>query len=406
MIRSINKGRRFLLIALVAAQVCIAALAVLSFPTDERDFLIQVTAGRVSDLDGNGVLYDPGIQLRRQNEIPQKALGEDYLLPFNHPPLLLPFLRPLSRMSYRQAFTIWTIVSSILLILAASICTAEMRSVPGSSIERKVVPLAFLAFFPMAIILAQGQDTALLMLGLAGWLVLLDDGRDVAAGFALSLASIRPHIALGLSIPFLFARREVFAGFVAGALILTFYSIAMVGLDGAFGLVQMVRATGTGEGLVIGQSHMPNLQGFLTRHTVLDVHRAVSTGVSWSAWALFVALSVFWWLRSGSKVSVRDCGLLLLGTVLFVPHIHLHDVAIWAFPPVLSATKRLSADRADWDLPVVSLAGASLFLTLMAISPELLFDLWLASAVLLIAIPLIRDIEKGNTRDWGGYGTS
>ena len=100
-----------------------------------------------------------------------------------------------------------------------------------------------------------------------------------------------------------------------------------------------------------------------------------------------MALSSFWWQRSGPRVSIRHCGLLIAGTALLVPHIHLHDVTILAFPPVLAATARFSAEREDWDVPVVALAFASLLLTLMAVSPAPVFDLCLAGAVLLIVRP-------------------
>ena len=92
--------------------------------------------------------------------------------------------------------------------------------------------LAVLSFFPVALALAQGQDTAVLVLGAACWSVLIRQRRDFTAGVLLSLVTIRPHIALTLAIPFVFARRRVFAGFLAGAVLLGLYSLSLVGCRG------------------------------------------------------------------------------------------------------------------------------------------------------------------------------
>lgn len=381
-----GQTRAWLLLMLVAMQISVAVLAFLSFPSDERDFLIQMTAGRVSDLDGSRVLYDPEIQLLRQNEIPSKALGEESLLPFNHPPLLLPLLRPLSRIPYHDAYYVWTAGSFFLLVLTTLLLTSDMRKGPSfSGLEAKAAPLAFLAFFPMVIVLVQGQDTGLLLLSLVAWVLLFDNGRDFAAGLALSLAAIRPHLALGLAVPFLFARRKVFFGFALGISILTLYSLSMVGLEGAADLLRLVRQTGVGDGLVIGQSHMPNLQGFLKRYST-TADAGTASGLPWLIWGVFVALTSFWWRRSGPDVTRTHIGLLIIGTALLVPHIHVHDLAMIGIPPLLAATTRFSARRPDWDKPVAALAAASLFLTLMAVSPPPWFDLFLAAAVALITV--------------------
>ena len=76
--------------------------------------------------------------------------------------------------------------------------------------------LEILVFFPIAVALTQGQDTALLFLGASAFVVLLRADRDLAGRAVLSLTVIRPHIALGIALPFLFARRQVFLGFLVG----------------------------------------------------------------------------------------------------------------------------------------------------------------------------------------------
>lgn len=99
------KPTRMLLI-LVLLQLGIDAALFLTFPTGGRDFVIQMTAGRVADLDGAHQLYEPEAQLKRQSEIRQSTSNTAPLLVFNHPPFLVDVLRPLSRLPYERAYWI------------------------------------------------------------------------------------------------------------------------------------------------------------------------------------------------------------------------------------------------------------------------------------------------------------
>ncbi len=203
-----NRSR--VLLILVLLQLGVDAVLISQFPPAGRDFVIQLTAGRVSVLDGPGEVYDRETQTARQAEILGIEDDAVRLLPFNHPPLLLPVLGPLSRTSPETAYLIWTVVSLALFAAGTALLTWQLRDRPVSVTQAVSVRLGVLVFFPIAVALTQGQDTPLLFLGASLFVFLLRADRDLAAGAALSLTVIRPHIALGLALPFLFARRRVY----------------------------------------------------------------------------------------------------------------------------------------------------------------------------------------------------
>lgn len=367
-------------------------MLVAGFPSARRDFLIQMTAGRVADLDGPENLYDRELQLERQLEIRHQAQGEDVLLPFNHPPLLVPFLRPLSRLQFDRAYWIWTAFSALLLTISVIVMTSAFSDRGASSLQLTAVRMAALTFFPIAVVLAQGQDTSLLLIGVTAWMVLFRCRRDFAAGVLLSLAAIRPHVAIGLALPFLFARRRVFAGYLIGVTILASFSISLVGIQGVVDYVDLIRESSIGEALVIAETRMPNFLGLIYRLGAGD-SRAMPAMAAWFTWIAFIIATSIWWRKLGTRISAIHCGLLVVGTLVLVPHIHLHDLAILTVPPIVAAADHLAASRADWELPVIALGIASLLLTVMAVTASPVFDICLAAAIFLISAPLVRDLR-------------
>ncbi|MCL7968099.1 MAG: DUF2029 domain-containing protein [marine benthic group bacterium] len=388
-----NRSR--VLLILVLLQLGVDAVLISQFPPAGRDFIIQLTAGRVSELDGRQKVYDRDTQTTRQAQILGIEEEEVRLLPFNHPPLLLPALGPLSRSSPRTAYLLWTSVSLVLFLAGTALLTWKLRD-GGVSVTQSVsVRLGALVFFPIAVALTQGQDTALLFLGASASVFLLRANRDLAAGAALSLTVIRPHIALGLALPFLFARRRVFTGFAVGSSVLLAYSLALVGTDGAAQLLDLIRLTSLDGDLPIGGSRMPNLLGFLERSLNAE-SRAIPAAVAWTIWLLFVAVSCASWRVLGARVSELHLGLLIAGTVVMVPHIHLHDVALLAITATICTLSRHRAGRSDWEAPAIALAVASLLLTIVSFSPAWLYDPLLLAALLLATAPLTLDIRGGS----------
>ena len=104
-------------------------------------------------------------------------------------------------------------------------------------------------------------------------------------------------------------------------------------------------------------------------------------------------MTSIWWKLLGSRVSSVHCGLLIVGTLVLVPHIHLHDLAILTVPAIAAAAGHVAASRTDWELPVIALGIASLLLTVMAVTDSPVFDICLAAAIFLISAPLFGDLR-------------
>ena len=286
----------------------------------------------------------------------------------------------------------------LVLVLATVLMTAGFTARGATGMQSTLSRLAILTFFPVAASVAQGQDTSILLLGAAAWIALLHSGKDFESGLLLSLAAVRPHIALGLAIPFLFARRRVFVGFLVGTAALGAYSISLIGLEGVYDYVDLIRGTSIGGMWPIGQDRMPNFLGLMLRMAGTDSAPAIAA-VAWLAWLGFMfAASIRWW-QLGSRISVLHGCALIVGTVILVPHIHIHDTAILAVAAFGVARTRLTESRQDWDVPIVALVFASLLLTVVAISRNPVFDICLAAALLLIGVPVGRDLVNLSARE-------
>lgn len=387
-----KRGWALLLIVLV--QLGVDVMLISQFPPIGHDFIIQLTAGRVSELDGRQQLYDRDTQYIRQAEIRGIETEESpLLLPFNHPPLLVPVLGPLSRTSPRVAYLAWTFVGLALFVAGIIMVTWKLPAMVPTRIDASGVRAGILAFFPITVALAQGQDTALLFLGASAFVLLLRSDRDLAAGSALALTVIRPQIALALGLPFLFARRRVFLGFLIGSGILVTYSVLLVGVPGVIQLLELIRLMSLDGELPSGAARMPNLLGFL--HRVLGLNSSgLPAAIAWTAWLLFIAVSCVSFNALGERVSVLHVGLLMSGTIVLAPHIHLHDASLLAISAATSTLWRCRGGQADWANPVFALAVASLLLAWASVGPSFRFDLLLVAALMLVAVPLVVDIRR------------
>jgi hypothetical protein len=132
--------------------------------------------------------------------------------------------------------------------------------------------LAIFAFLPVAISLAHGQDSILMLLIFCGTWQQLARERRFTAGFILALALFKPHLALliGLLLAVRFGWRFV-AGFAAGSGLVAALSALLVGPYGVRSLVAIFQSFTLAGGHNQAQQaavgifpvSMPNLRGLL-----------------------------------------------------------------------------------------------------------------------------------------------
>ncbi len=183
-------GRWYLLrLALVVSVSCLGLqLLLLSDPhrTEPDDFISTWAAGRLLVSGGNP--YDGGQVLAVQRtanwtkDIPYRVW---------YPPWAMPILGVFGLLPYIPGRFLW-----YLLNLGACLASADLlwRYYRGPPHLRAVVwPLLF-TFWPAVIAVRTGQISALVLLGVAGFLALSDRRRWLAAGACLPLVAIKPQL--------------------------------------------------------------------------------------------------------------------------------------------------------------------------------------------------------------------
>ena len=118
------------------------------------------------------------------------AVGNPPLV-MRNPPWAIPFVLPLGAVSYRVGFAVWTVLSIVLVVG----CTRAIWHLfdPVGSIYAVLLPLIF---GPTIVLLILGQWSALVLLGITGFLFAAERGSDWIAGASLLLVMGKPHVAL------------------------------------------------------------------------------------------------------------------------------------------------------------------------------------------------------------------
>ena len=253
-----------------------------------------------------------------------KVIGNSCFL-LAHPPILLPLLSLVSGDDFTASY--WRWFSILACFLIASFCLVWLISGTAFGSAQSII------FYPTVLSVFFGNDTVFVLLGVTVWAYLLlrqgekFKGQDMLAGAAIALTAVKPQLTIMLAIPLLFAKTRVFLWFCVAGLILTLYSLSLVGVEGFKGIVEITRLMATGKGYGINQEYMINTTGWLVR---------VGLSPFWS-WPLYVsaivALSVLW-KRYG--VNVATISLSLLAALFFVPHVHAYDLALLAIPLVFA----------------------------------------------------------------------
>lgn len=109
-----------------------------------------------------------------------------------NPPWVLPFVLPLGGLSVRMAHLLWLALQFTALLAAAELLWRTYDGDPEYSI---LGPVLTLTFVPSLVALVVGQIAPLMLLGAAAFVYFLRTGRDFAAGVAVCLLAIKPHMA-------------------------------------------------------------------------------------------------------------------------------------------------------------------------------------------------------------------
>ena len=293
------------------------------------DFIAFFAAGRVVQESGFSHAYDVALQQRIQQDEVGFQLAAGQALPYLHMPYLLPLLGMLVSNDYIVSFLRWVIL--LLGVYAGGlVALTYWFSADTPDSEKRIFLLGAATFFPCFVSLLLGQDSAFLFLGVAllGWGVIRQ--KDWLAGIGLALMTVRPHLVLLLALPFLFSRRGVFRWFLALAGTLAAISVALLGLQGTRDFINILMISASGEGYGTKEIEMYNLIGLLSRL----FSRSDPVLIRLIGWMFYLAaiLGLCILAARAGQIDERRLSLMLLITILVVPHFHYHDLVLLIFP--------------------------------------------------------------------------
>jgi hypothetical protein len=333
-----TRADRFLRASIVLVIISVfIGFVILTSPADkyrqERvlDFSEFYAAGRMVR-DGLGHrLYD--LRLQAQYQWRDAAIHAFYLRPPFEALLFVPF----SYLSYRAAYSVWVLVS--LLLLACSVILIERevhvsRAVTqytrGIPVDTALILVLFLTFGPTMNCFLIGQDTMLLLVIYTLSFRLLRDGNQFAAGCVLALGLFKFHLVIPFAIVFLIRRQWAFLkGFTLVGAILVAVSVAVSGF-GVFTSYPRVFFNPTYQEVIGGfqTQYAANIRGFtylvggglLPRYLILTIVATLSgitlwvTAKRWRDDALeySFAAAVIASLMTGIHLFFYDLSLLLL----------------------------------------------------------------------------------------------
>jgi hypothetical protein len=251
----------FALACLFAATCILAMVYLLSMDRAVLwDFEAFYVAGIILRTAGPSHLYDVALQQKLSTSL--YPGHPPVFLSYNHTPLEALLFWPLAGLSYGMAFYAWFSVTVLVLVAAVYALRFCDRSLPYPYSILFAVVIAKVGTLPLSV----GQDTAFLVLVVVGGLLLLQRGREGAAGAVLGLGLYRFEVMLPLLAIFALRRRwRLVAGAAAVAALGLLASWALVGTAGLRAYVHVLLMSGQvhgGWGGVI-VPYMPNLRGLL-----------------------------------------------------------------------------------------------------------------------------------------------
>ena len=331
------------------------------------DFVSFYTAGRIARIGDWSNVYDMQRELTIQNSIAGESLPMDEFLPYNHPPLLLPFQAWMAVDDYSQAFLYWIFIRGLLILIAGFWIFRMVRRLGWDCFSSWFFTIECLLFYPVFIGLIKGQDTSLALLGLVVCLSGLVRSNDMESGLGLSLLLIRPQLALPLSLPFIFKRRKIWWWFLAGAVLLGLYSVLMVKWQGVLDFLNQLAISANGEMVAIHSFAMYNLKGMLIRSfPVLET--TVIPVITWAAYLLTIVIICVWWARS-TDIHPRQFGLAVILVLFVSPHLHHHDLALLLIPIIVLCIELVRLYKLTSLGAAVLLMGITYYMAVILLTP-------------------------------------
>jgi len=291
------------------------------------DFIGFYSFGRIAQTQGFENIYN----VKAQENIEEAVVGFQIIPEFyTHVPFTAALAGLIVNSNYTNSFIRWAIVLLFLNAVSSYLLVSILHQGDFGKEETFFLFAGVFLFFPAFSAFMNGQDDAILLLGLAFWLWGMFSERPFLAGLGLSLTTVRPQIALFLAIPFLFKQGKVLGGFVLGSLILVSISWALIRTAGIISFINSLKVI---ESTIWIEPHtldMPTISGMIRRNfKVIDI--TLVRNLIWGCYVAGIIGFCIAWHRS-KEILEKHLGLLALFSILLVPYAHYHDLVILLIP--------------------------------------------------------------------------
>lgn len=283
------------------------------------DFISIYTAGALVIEGRTDVLYDFAVQQQTQGRI----VGvDDYhaLCSFVNPPAVAAVFAPLALLPYRVAYLVYTGLMLGAFLLAFRTLRPHLSALRDH--WGTVVGLSFL-FYPFAITITGGQNTALTFLLMAATYAYLRRGNDVLAGLTLGLMFYKPQFALLLALLLMMRGKfRVLATTAAVALAYYFVSAALCGVRWPLEMTEALAVYWPLEDSFNGMNSI-SLIGFCEHVLPAAYFKPIGAAL---CVAVFAAVA-FAWRRADmtDKSFARLWAAAICATILVSPHTQWYD---------------------------------------------------------------------------------
>jgi hypothetical protein len=319
------------------------------------DFVLFLSAAKVVHAGGNP--YNQRVLYRAERQFLQRdgvtpPLFQAYMRVGN-PPLLFWALQPVTAASFDTSSKLWCLAMYVLLALGSLGCLVRMGW------RRRWLPLAMFLALPQTMYAAYYGNLDGIVFAALAWSAALARRNPIIAGALLTLAFLKPQVALpGALLILLFLCPQRLRLLIGFALTLVLELAVTVVTTGAGSVGWWLQALGGYSQRLGVQPDIASLSGLYV-YTVSDRIRLALEGLS--LLVLVVATAVWWWRgRQRGGDPVLGVAWLWIAWFLATPFAHFHDEVVLALP-ILAIVGRDGAWLGRWP------ANITLYVLLLSI---------------------------------------
>lgn len=343
------------------------------------DFVAFFAAARLMAAGAGSHVYELQAVAAVEQAAAGHAVGGTGILPYFNPPFFAWLLRPVAGLSLEGAYRAWSMFS--LLWLAIDAWLLWRIAAPLSREWRRVIVVAFVALFPVAFGLQQGQFSLILEGSWSAAYLLLRVRRPAWAGVALSPMFIKPELLLPAVLFFAWKREWRLLGTLSACgIVAVVGSIAIVGAPSALAYPDFLLDSTSWSNYGNTPVLMFGWNGVLAASTAMGTatRQLVATGLGLTT----LAVAAYLWrapsVGHGRSFAIRWLAL-SLASMLIDQHFYFQDI-VMIVPGIVAVLASARAQDRRW---IAAAAGLAWCGQLLATYPN---ESWHVNILALLAV--------------------